>query len=51
MPVNQAKLDKLKQQQEDGQGSRIGGKGTARRKRKHVHQTATDDKKLQVSSI
>lgn len=44
MPVNQAKLDKLKQQQD----ARIGGKGTARRKKKHVHKTATDDKRLQV---
>lgn len=45
MPVNQAKLDKLKAQ---GEGSRIGGKGTARRKKKVVHKTATDDKRLQV---
>ena len=48
MPINQAKLDKLKQQQ--GDGSRIGGKGTARRKKKVVHKTATDDRKLQVST-
>ena len=48
MPVNQAKLDKLKAQ---GEGSRIGGKGTARRKKKVVHKTATDDKKLQVGSL
>ncbi len=45
MPVNQAKLDKMKQQQES---SRIGGKGTVRRKKKHVHTRATDDKRLQV---
>lgn len=76
MPINQEKLNKLKQQKEKAQ---IGGKvgwwpvctclyvassaeesrsdvclfitviqGTARRKRKVVHKTATDDKKLQV---
>ena len=46
MPVNQDKLRKLQQQ---GDKSRIGGKGTARRKKKVVHKTATDDKKLQNS--
>ena len=77
MPINQEKLNKLRQQKEKAQ---IGGKvkaggqfvlvctglasldgqdmmcvrfitvlqGTARRKRKVVHKTATDDKKLQV---
>ncbi|XP_065905869.1 transcription factor BTF3 homolog 4-like isoform X3 [Dysidea avara] len=44
MPVNPAKLQKLQEKQ--GQ-VRIGGKGTARRKKKVVHKTATDDKKLQ----
>lgn len=44
MPVNQAKLQKVQQQ---GDRARIGGKGTARRKKKVVHKTATDDKKLQ----
>mmetsp|Transcript_31421 Transcript_31421/g.49072 ORF Transcript_31421/g.49072 Transcript_31421/m.49072 type:complete len:150 (-) Transcript_31421:31-480(-) len=40
--MNQAKLARLQQ------NVRIGGKGTARRKRKTVHKTATgDDKKLQ----
>ena len=40
--MNQAKLTRLQQ------NVRIGGKGTARRKRKTVHKTATgDDKKLQ----
>lgn len=43
MPINQAKLQKLQQ----GDKSRIGGKGTPRRKKKVVHKTATDDKKLQ----
>eukprot|EP00731_Ephydatia_muelleri_P017996 Em0011g36a len=46
MPVNKEKLEKLQQQSEK---ARIGGKGTARRKRKVVHKTATDDKKLQNS--
>lgn len=42
--MNPDKLSKLQQQ------VRIGGKGTARRKRKVVHKTATtDDKKLQSS--
>ncbi|XP_055982008.1 transcription factor BTF3-like [Sorex fumeus] len=42
--VNQAKLTKMQAQ------VRIGGKGTARRKKKVVHRTATaDDKKLQFS--
>ena len=42
--MNQEKLDKLQAQ------VRIGGKGTARRKKKVVHRTATaDDKKLQFS--
>lgn len=41
MPVNQEKLQKL-------QSARIGGKGTSRRKKKIVHKTATDDKKVQV---
>jgi len=42
--MNQEKLKNLQQQ------VRIGGKGTARRKRKVVHRTATtDDKKLQSS--
>jgi hypothetical protein len=45
MPINQEKLIKLQQQKEKAQ---IGGKGTARRKKKVVHKTATDDKKLQV---
>jgi nascent polypeptide-associated complex subunit beta len=40
--------EKLKQLQAQGAKSRIGGKGTARRKKKVVHKTATtDDKKLQ----
>lgn len=42
--MNQEKLSKLQAQ------VRIGGKGTARRKKKVVHRTATtDDKKLQSS--
>ncbi|XP_069865033.1 transcription factor BTF3-like isoform X2 [Dipodomys merriami] len=42
--MNQEKLTKLQAQM------RIGGKGTARRKKKVVHRTATaDDKKLQFS--
>lgn len=42
--MNPDKLSKLQKQ------VRIGGKGTARRKRKVVHKTATtDDKKLQTS--
>ncbi|XP_068616829.1 transcription factor BTF3-like [Brachionichthys hirsutus] len=42
--MNQEKLNKLQAQ------VRIGGKGTARRKKKVVHRTATaDDKKLQFS--
>ncbi|ELW72624.1 Ecotropic viral integration site 5 protein like protein, partial [Tupaia chinensis] len=42
--MNQEKLSKLQAQ------VRIGGKGTARRKKKVVHRTATaDDKKLQFS--
>ncbi len=42
--MNQEKLKQLQQQ------VRIGGKGTARRKKKVVHRTATtDDKKLQSS--
>jgi len=42
--MNQEKLNKLSSQ------VRIGGKGTARRKKKVVHRTATtDDKKLQNS--
>ncbi|XP_054719074.1 transcription factor BTF3 homolog 4-like [Uloborus diversus] len=42
--MNQEKLNKLQAQ------VRIGGKGTARRKKKVVHRTATtDDKKLQSS--
>jgi len=40
--------EKLKQLQAQGAKTRIGGKGTARRKKKVVHKTAsTDDKKLQ----
>ena len=42
--MNQEKLKQLQAQ------VRIGGKGTARRKKKVVHRTATtDDKKLQSS--
>ena len=42
--MNQAKLTRLQQ------NVRIGGKGTARRKRKTVHKNATgDDKKLQMT--
>ena len=42
--MNQKKLKQLQAQ------VRIGGKGTARRKKKFVHRTATtDDKKLQSS--
>ena len=42
--MNAEKLAKLQAQ------VRLGGKGTARRKKKVVHKTAaTDDKKLQVS--
>ncbi|XP_003388376.1 PREDICTED: transcription factor BTF3 homolog 4-like [Amphimedon queenslandica] len=44
MPINTAKLAKIQQQSEK---ARLGGKGTQRRKRKVVHKTATDDKKLQ----
>jgi len=43
-------LEKLKQLQAQAGQVRIGGKGTARRKKKVVHRTATtDDKKLQSS--
>jgi len=43
-------LEKLKQLQAQQAQVRIGGKGTARRKKKVVHRTATtDDKKLQSS--
>ena len=43
MPINEAKLAALQ-----AKSARIGGKGTARRKKKVVHRTATsDDKKLQ----
>ena len=42
--MNKDKLEKL------GEQVRIGGKGSARRKRKVVHKTvATDDKKLQAT--
>ena len=42
--MNQEKLKQLQSQ------VRIGGKGTARRKKKVIHKTATtDDKKLQSS--
>merc|ERR1712121_612968 len=42
--------EKLKQLQNQVKDIRIGGKGTARRKKKVVHRTATtDDKKLQSS--
>uniref|UniRef100_A0A0L8HRV5 Transcription factor BTF3 n=1 Tax=Octopus bimaculoides TaxID=37653 RepID=A0A0L8HRV5_OCTBM len=42
--------EKLRQLQNQVKDIRIGGKGTARRKKKVVHRTATtDDKKLQVS--
>lgn len=42
--------EKLKQLQLNQNAVRIGGKGTARRKKKVVHRTATaDDKKLQSS--
>lgn len=42
--------DRLKQLQNQANQVRIGGKGTARRKKKVVHRTATtDDKKLQSS--
>jgi len=42
--------EKLKQLQNSANSVRIGGKGTARRKKKVVHRTATaDDKKLQSS--
>ncbi len=45
--MNQEKLKQLQAQQAQ---VRIGGKGTARRKKKVVHRTATtDDKKLQSS--
>lgn len=44
MPVNHAKLAKIQQQSEK---ARLGGKGTQRRKKKIVHKTATDGKKLQ----
>ena len=44
------RLEKLKKLQNSSQQVRIGGKGTARRKRKVVHRAATtDDKKLQYS--
>ncbi|KAJ8040385.1 Transcription factor BTF3 [Holothuria leucospilota] len=43
--MNPEKIQKLKAQEKD---VRIGGKGTTRRKRKHLHRTALgDDKKLQ----
>lgn len=43
--MNKDKMQKLQAQVKD---VRIGGKGTARRKRKHLHKTAVgDDKKLQ----
>jgi len=39
--------EKLKQLQAQGPKNRTGGKGTARRKKKVVHKTAsTDDKKI-----
>merc|ERR1740128_1210889 len=42
--------EKLKQLQAQAANVRIGGKGTARRKKKVIHRTATtDDKKLQSS--
>ena len=45
--MNPEKLQKLQSQ---AQQVRIGGKGSARRKKKVVHRTATtDDKKLQSS--
>merc|ERR1712154_480764 len=50
MPGEINRLEKLKQLQNQQQQVRIGGKGTARRKRKVVHRAATtDDKKLQYS--
>merc|ERR1712136_546259 len=50
MPVEMSKLEKLKQLQNAQGQVRIGGKGTARRKKKVVHRAATtDDKKLQYS--
>merc|ERR1711936_70447 len=50
MPGEASRLEKLKQLQNSQQQVRIGGKGTARRKKKVVHRTATtDDKKLQSS--
>merc|ERR1711881_806454 len=47
MPINQAKLDKLKA----AGTQQIGGKGTARRKKKVVHRgnQLNDDKKLSSS--
>ena len=63
MPINQEKLIKLQQQKERAQiGGKVHQfvytwlnysclhcvQGTARRKKKVVHKTATDDKKLQV---
>merc|ERR1712176_1211296 len=45
-----SKLERLKQLQNSQGQVRIGGKGTARRKKKVVHRAATtDDKKLQYS--
>jgi len=42
--------EKLKQLQAKADAVRIGGKGSARRKKKVIHRTATtDDKKIQVS--
>lgn len=43
-------LEKLKQLQTKADVVRIGGKGSARRKKKVIHRTATtDDKKIQFS--
>jgi len=50
MPGEMSKLERLKQLQNSQGQVRIGGKGTARRKKKVVHRAATtDDKKLQYS--
>jgi len=50
MPGEMSKLERLKQLQNAQGQVRIGGKGTARRKKKVVHRAATtDDKKLQYS--
>ncbi|VDD83460.1 unnamed protein product [Mesocestoides corti] len=48
--MDAARLERLQALKSVSEQARIGGKGTARRKRKVVHKTAaTDDKKLQAT--